>query len=110
MRDRAQLLALCIDRGGYRQGARVAQFITEWEVAIRKHGRDVGIDEFATWWRDSYRTGYRRLAEFREMFPELGEHATPSALMRPLLDRLAYDEPPHGVDLTDVPLDLRAFA
>lgn len=110
MRDRASLLALCIDRGGYLRGARVAEFIAEWEVAVRKHGRDIGVEEFARWWKDSYRTAYRRLADFRAMFPELGPAGTPSALMRPLLDRLEYDEPPYGIALEDVPLDLRAFA
>lgn len=111
MRDRAQLIAVCIERGGYLRGARMAEFITEWEVAVRKHGRAIGIEEFAHYWKASYRTAYRRLADFRELFGDVyGPDATPSVMMGPLLDRLAYDEPPYGVDLVDVPLDLRALA
>jgi hypothetical protein len=87
-----ELIGLCVDRGGYRRGARVAEFVMEWEVAVRKHAGPVTMDEFARWWKDSPRTAYRRLAEFRDLFPELGEHGTPQDLMRPLLDRLAAGE------------------
>lgn len=89
MRDRLGLIGVCVDRGGYRRGARVAEFVMEWEVAVRKHAGPVGIEEFARWWRESRMTAYRRLAEFRELFPELGQEATPNDLMRPLLDAIA---------------------
>lgn len=67
----------------------MAEFIAEWEVCVRSQRRDVSSEEFAAWWKDSRATTYRRLAEFREAFPQLGPHATPSALMGPLLVRLA---------------------
>jgi hypothetical protein len=84
-----EVLALCVDRLGYRRGARVAEFIGEWEVCVRQLGHAVSTDEFAAWWRESRATAYRRLAEFRESFPELGPHGKPDDLMRPLLEQLA---------------------
>lgn len=67
---------------------------------MRSHGGPIGIEEFSRWWKESRMTAYRRQEEFRAMFPELGAHATPEALMGPLLDRLAAGEPAE-----DVPLD-----
>jgi hypothetical protein len=106
MRDRRDLLQVCIQRGGYRRGARVAEFVLEWEVAVRKHGGSIGIEDFSRWWKESNRTAYRRQSEFRELFPELGPDATPESLMRPLLDRLALDPDPDWQALDATPLDL----
>ena len=110
MRDRKDLLQVCIQRGGYRKGAQVAEFILEWEIAVRKHVGPINISEFARWWKDSERTAYRRLEDYRALFPELGPHATPQDLMRPLLDRLALDAEPARDSLDDVPLDLALLA
>lgn len=88
MASRLQVLALCIDRLGYRRGARVAEFIAEWEICVRQAGGEVETEHFAAWWKDSRATTYRRLQEFREGFPELGEHGRPSDLMGPLLEQL----------------------
>lgn len=97
-----EVLALCVNKGGYRRGRRVAQFIAEWELAVRDHGRGLSAEEFARWWRESPATAYRRLAEFRELFPELGDHGKPDDLMGPLLERLSA-----GVDLNvDVGLEV----
>jgi hypothetical protein len=87
--ERARMIAECIDRGGYRRGGRIAEFITEWEVAVRKTGGPLTTDEVAAWWRQSRPTAYRRLGEFRQAWPELGAHGFPHDLMRPLLDELA---------------------
>jgi hypothetical protein len=106
MRDRLEVLRLCIDRGGYRRGARVAEFITEWEIAVRKHGGPIGIEQFARWWKDSRMTAYRRQDDFRDMFPELGPDATPEVLMGPLLARLAEESEPDRQALDSIPLDL----
>jgi hypothetical protein len=89
MNDRNEMIGVCVDRAGWRQGPRIAQFVTEWEVCVRKNGGPISTDEFASWWHESRPTAYRRLAEFRVAFPELGEHAFPHDLMRPLLDRQA---------------------
>ncbi len=98
------MLGLCVQRLGYRRGARVAEFIGEWEVCVRKHGREVGAEEFVAWWKDSRATTYRRLVEFREAFPELGLHGTPGDLMRPLLAQLHARDLGQEVDLDSAPL------
>lgn len=85
----------------------MAEFIAEWEICVRQVGRDVGVEEFAAWWRDSRATTYRRLGEFREAFPELGEHGKPDDLMRPLLVQLHAVEMGQPADL-DQPLQVPA--
>ena len=65
------LLALCIQRAGWRKGVQVAQFVMEWAICAEDLGHDPGIEEFSAWWRDgSRRTAYRRMEAFREAFPE----------------------------------------
>lgn len=98
MNDRLKLISLCVERLGYRRGVRVAEFIGEWELCVRSTGGLVGAEEFAAWWEASASTAYRRLVEFRAAFPELGPHGVPSALMRPLLERLEQ-----GRDVSDFP-------
>lgn len=98
-----EVLALCVNRGGYRRGRKVAQFIAEWELAVRSIGREISAEEFAAWWQDHRATAFRKLAEFRELFPELGEHGKPDDLMGPLLKRLAIGHP--GA-LSDLPLEV----
>lgn len=93
------VLSLCVDRAGYRAGSRVAQFIFEWELVVRSTGGPIRAEEYSAWWKIGATTGYRRLAEFRAAFPELGEHGMPHDLMRPLLDRLAAGEVPAGEDV-----------
>jgi hypothetical protein len=110
MRDRRDLIQLCVERGGYRKGAPVAEFVMEWEIAVRKHAGSITIEEFGRWWKDSTRTAYRRLDAFRELFPELGPIATPEALMRPLLDRLALEADPAYELLDAIPLELALVA
>lgn len=95
------MLALCVNRGGYRVGSRVAQFIFEWELCVRSVKHEVSVEEFGAWWKVDRATAYRRLAEFRELFPQLGERGKPSDLMGPLLERLA-----RGEQLEDVDTDL----
>lgn len=99
------VLTLCVNRGGYRKGRRVAQFIFEWELAMRGCGHDLTTEEFANWWRIGAATPYRRLSEFRELFPELGEHGKPTALMTPLLAVLGGG-PTTGAELDAVALEV----
>lgn len=95
-----EVLALCIDRLGYVKGARLAEFIVEWEMWLRARGEDLGTEDFAAWWKDSRATTYRRLDDFRRAFPELGPHGTPSGLMGPLLRRLEQSgDVPAGIAL-----------
>lgn len=89
-RTRAGLYLLCISRAGYVGGARLAEFIEEWRRCVEAQGQAVTIEEFIAWTgRLSRRTTFRRVALFRQSFPELGEHGLPDALMGPLLERLA---------------------
>jgi len=83
-----EVLALCVSRGGYRRGRKVAQFVAEWELVVRSHGGPIEVADFAAYWHDHLATAYRRWAEFRELFPELGEQGKPDDLMRPLLRSL----------------------
>lgn len=95
------VLALCINRGGYRRGRRVAQFIAEWELVVRSERGDITAETFAAWWREGNATAYRRLAEFRQLFPELGDRGRPSDLMEPLLH---YMETGRSADTKDFQL------
>jgi hypothetical protein len=88
MLDRIQVLALSVARSNYREGTALAQFIYEWERYVRQAGGPITIED---WPEPRKRTGYRRLATFRVVFPELGEDGTPQDLMRPLLDRLVAE-------------------
>lgn len=72
---------LCVQRAGFKEGRKVAQFIVEWEVATAAIGRRITAEEFSDWWRESPATTYRHLARFRTAFPELGERGMPGDLM-----------------------------
>lgn len=87
---RAALYLLCIGRAGYRDGARLIEFIEEWRRAVEHQEHTVTPEEFANWTRRySRRQAYYLLRLFRDNFPQLGEHGTPEGLMGPLLTRLA---------------------
>lgn len=60
---------------------RLVVFVHEWAMAEAQLGERIGVERFAAWSSDSTRTAYRRLADFREAFPELGEHGTPSNMI-----------------------------
>lgn len=74
------LLEVCVGAAGgnvksIRVGAQVCEFILEWTLATKALGHDPGIEEFGRWWKQSekeQRTAYRRLALFRELFPDEG--------------------------------------
>lgn len=76
------LILVCVQRAGYLAGPRLALFVAEWALAEAELG-EIGPEEFNEWWRaGSKRTVYRRLAELREAFPEVGPGGTPAALAR----------------------------
>lgn len=78
---RLEVIGVCVERAGWREGRKIAQFIFEWEVATRSVGRQISADEFAEWWKEGRSTTYRHLARFQAAFPELGEHGKPGDLM-----------------------------
>ncbi len=70
------LLEVCIARGGYLRGARVAEFVIEWTIAADQLGHQPSVREFSHWWKDkSERTTWRRLDDFKTVFPEFDNPA-----------------------------------
>lgn len=73
------------------EGSKVAALIVMWALALQDLGRDeIGVEEFAQWQAQSRMTAYRRLAEFRRLWPE---YDTPNELARVLV-RYAGDQQP----------------
>jgi hypothetical protein len=67
-REPRTVLEVSISIAGYRKGLRVAMFIEQWTIAQRDLGHVPTLEEAAAWWKESERTWYHRLAEFREVF------------------------------------------
>ena len=71
------LLEVCVGAAGgdvksVPKGMRVCEFILEWTIATRALGHDPSVSEFGRWWKHSatqQRTVWRRLSEFKELFP-----------------------------------------
>ena len=65
------------------RASRVAGFVVLWALALDEHGEELGPETFVEWSFDSRATVYRRLADFRELFPEFD---TPTPIARKLLE------------------------
>ena len=64
-------------------GANVTAFVVEWAMALDELDVDeLGLERFAGWSSLSRRTAYRRLDDFRRVWPE---HDTPNELARLVL-------------------------
>jgi hypothetical protein len=61
------------------KASRLAGFIVLWALAIEDLGPELGAEAFVEWSFESRATVYRRLADFRELFPEF-ETPTPIAV------------------------------
>jgi len=59
---------------------RQVTFIHMWAMAEQEAGHRLTAEEYAITWAESRTTAYRRLEEFRRVFPELGPHGKPDAL------------------------------
>ena len=58
-------------RVGFRKAMKVLTFIVAWGVVIEDTGdEDIGIEDYAAWWRESERTAFREQALFREAMPD----------------------------------------
>ncbi len=94
MAERMSLLELCtraalaVENGdGIRAKARVTRragqtcsFIIEWAWMMRDIGADdPSVDDYAEWAHIAVRTGYYRLAAFRDLFGEWHPNPTPLA-------------------------------
>ncbi len=72
------MLAIAAREVGFRKAFKVLSFMAAWDYAQRQIGHEIGITEYATWWKESNGTAYRHQALFREAFP--GE-TTPARLL-----------------------------
>ncbi|MCS6921007.1 MAG: hypothetical protein NZM07_03650 [Elioraea sp.] len=64
--------------------SRVAAFIALWAIALDELGvEELGVERYGDWAAESKATVYRRLAEFRELFPE---YRTPNEVARVVLE------------------------
>jgi hypothetical protein len=62
------------------RASRVAAFVALWGAAmVDLDTEDLGIEAYARWASESRRTAYRRLADFRVLWPE---YETPNELGR----------------------------
>ena len=74
-------MAIVVDRTGWGlTSMRQVTFIHQWAMAEGELGHRIGIEEFGAVWGQSVRTAYRRLDEFRRLFPEYGPEGKPDAL------------------------------
>jgi hypothetical protein len=74
-----RVIDICIQRAGLRRGPFIAEFIATWAIydaERERSGQAPSVDAFSMWWRErTPRSAYKRLASFREAFPE---YSTPS--------------------------------
>jgi hypothetical protein len=56
------------------KGMRVTQLIVEWALASLELDEPLNAEQVADYWGASYRTTYRRLAEFRELWASDGAY------------------------------------
>lgn len=78
-REKTSVLSVCVSRAvenygpvkGGRVGGRIAAFVWEWAQYQADTGHSPGTAlEYGRWAHVPERTAFRRLAEFRELFPE----------------------------------------
>lgn len=66
------------------RASRVAAFVAMWAIALDDLEREeLGVEEYAAWASESRATVYRRLSDFRELWPE---YDTPNELAELLLE------------------------
>ena len=56
-----------IRRHGWGTMRRAVTFAGAWAICAEALGRPPGIEEYAAWWAQPYRTAYREQAAFREV-------------------------------------------
>jgi len=91
------------DKPGFRDmgktmalAGRVVAFVCTWALARQELGRDLTVGEYIEWCGEPPRTPYRRLAEFRDLWPEYG---TPNELAALLLAHSARGNPTPGTQI-----------
>jgi hypothetical protein len=76
----------CIHHLGMLKGARLASFIASWAIASQSLGREITLEEYAEWWKESMATAYRHQRAFRQVFPHL---STPQPIANAAQQRAA---------------------
>jgi hypothetical protein len=72
------LLVVAARRVGLRKAFKVLTFMAAWDTAQRAVGHEIGIEEYARWWREPNGTAYRHQALFRDAFEN---ETTPARLL-----------------------------
>ncbi len=82
-----KLKALRLVASATPKASRVATFVVLWALALDDHQGDdeLTLTEWREWASESERTAWRKLAEFRELFPEFD---TPKPLALQILEHL----------------------
>lgn len=76
------LIELCVDRAGFRRGAKVMAFVIAWGRAREALGRSPYVEEYADYWKQPHRSAWREMEYFKQAFPEFDRPD-------PLLDAMA---------------------
>jgi hypothetical protein len=91
-RTKGALYLVCISRAGYREGAKLIEFIELWRRTVQRHEGPINIEQFiAMNGRHGRRNTFRLVRLFRDTFPQLGRDGLPQDLMAPLIERLAAE-------------------
>ncbi len=85
------LIELCVDRAGFRRGAKVMAFVVAWGRVRDDLGHTPTVEQYAAWWKQPIRSAYEEQEKFRVAFPEL---STPD----PLLDAMRSSSPTGAID------------
>jgi hypothetical protein len=87
---------------GLALAGRVGEFIIRWSQLSRKERAPLTVARFIELSGDSPRTVYHRLGEFRRLFPDWGERATPQPFADHYNAKAHQREAPEDVDVTGV--------
>jgi hypothetical protein len=78
----------------FRASYRLGLFVAQWTIAQAALGHEPNALACSEWWEESTATWYRRLDEFRSVFPE---HESPAAIASAVI----ASNPERWADLTD---------
>jgi hypothetical protein len=109
MRHERTLFETLIERGGPLKGGRQASFVVMWAMTAHRLGREPMQTEVRAEWRLSERTCHRYVHEFRKLFPEFGDVATPQVFV-PAMEAAVADRLTRKTPRADASMLLRVAA
>ena len=65
-----ELIAFMATRAGVRRAFKVGALLVEWGMCVDKLGREPSAEDFQAWAKESRATWYRRMSDFRRVWPE----------------------------------------